>query len=157
MASLKKRGGHLLRVGPSGSGHLVRACVVVDPCDLCGDGQADYTDIVITINVASPFCVDVNGTFGFSSLNFCDPFDPRIRDEVLCTIPAPDNRTVKYTWEFIPETGLFTFQEYIYFNYPSTSPLDVVYNTTIDLCPFTTDTYSINTDSTPSTMTITFS
>lgn len=37
MAHLKKRNGHLSRVGPAGSGHLVRACVPPGlPCSYCG-------------------------------------------------------------------------------------------------------------------------
>lgn len=146
MAHLKKRNGHLSRVGPAGSGHLVRACKTADPCDLCGDGQADYTSVVVTVNVPTPDCDDVNGTFGFESVNFCAPFEPRIRDSVRCIIATGPNagQTIIYSWEFTPSGGILTYQEYLYFlPYPTTSPLDEVYNTSYDLCPFTANTYTV--------------
>lgn len=126
------------------------------PCDLCGSGQASYTTITVTVDIAAPYCSGINGTFVYNNENFCAPFQPRIREVVQCTIPLPDGRTVVYEWEFVPSTGILTYREYVYFNYPSTSPLDEVFNTTIDLCPFVTDTYDVNSFSGASTITINF-
>lgn len=157
MAHLKKRNGHLLRVGAAGIGHLVRACGSLDPCDLCGDGQSDYTSVQVDVDVSSAYCSDVNGTFVFVNSNFCAPFQPRTRVVTQCVRPAPDGRTVIYTWEYVHSTGILTFQEYIYFNYPTPSGLDEVTNYTFDLCPFTTNTFTIGAGGFAGTITITFS
>lgn len=67
MAHLKKRNGHLLRVGPPGSGHLVRACVG-------GCGFVIYQDncqLFWYITTASTdFDVEITGPGGSDNYNY---------------------------------------------------------------------------------------
>lgn len=66
MAHLKKRGGHLLRVGTAGSGHLVRSCQIILP-NCCLQGPV----ISATLSGATGCAVGINATFALTLFSSC--------------------------------------------------------------------------------------